>query len=95
MGNANYIKGRSREYQALKILRDDGWLCSRSAASHSAIDIFACKDEMVLLIQVKSGKARVTEKDRLELSKWKKESGCCVEIWYFGRKKEIEKEVIF
>ncbi|MFC1755505.1 hypothetical protein ACFL96_19295 [Thermoproteota archaeon] len=94
MVSTPYTRGRSREYQALKILRKDDWLCSRSAASHSAIDIFACKDGKVLLVQVKSGKARVTEKDRLDLSKWKQESGSSVEIWFFGRKKGIEKEVI-
>ena len=39
-----YHRGRSREYQVLKLLRKEGWLCSRSAMSHGPIDVFAARD---------------------------------------------------
>ena len=58
--NNNYVKGRSREYRAMSVLKKDGWMVSRSAASHGAVDVFAAKDGRVLLLQVKSGKARAT-----------------------------------
>ncbi len=89
-----YTRGRAREYQTLRILRSDGWLCSRSAASHSAVDIFACKDGLMLLIQVKSGRARVTDKDRSELKGWSDASGARAEIWFFKRNSKVMKEVI-
>ncbi len=94
MVSTPYTRGRYREYQTLKILRSEGWFCTRSAASHSPVDIIACKDGNVLFIQVKSGKARITKNDRLQLSEWKQASGANVEIWFFSRNKGIEKEVI-
>jgi Holliday junction resolvase len=93
MVSTPYTRGRAREYQTLKILRSEGWLCSRSAASHSAVDVFACKNGIMLMIQVKSGRARVTNKDRLDLKLWADASGARAEVWIFncGR---IKKEII-
>lgn len=79
---------------ALRILRSEGWLCSRSAASHSAVDIFACKDGAMLLIQVKSGRGRVSSKERSELKMWADASGARTEIWFFKKRNGIKKEVI-
>ena len=50
MPNRNYVKGRSHEYKALIALRKEGWMASRSAASHGAVDVFAAKDGKVLLV---------------------------------------------
>jgi Holliday junction resolvase len=94
MVSTPYTRGRAREYQALRILRSEGWLCSRSAASHSAVDIFACKDGEMVFIQVKSGKARVTEKNRSRLKEWVDASGSSAEIWVFGNKRGVRKEVV-
>ena len=94
MVSTPYTRGRAREYQALRILRSEGWLCSRSAASHSAVDIFACKDGEMRFIQVKSGKARVTKKDRSRLKEWMNASGSNAEIWFFGNKRGVRKEVV-
>ncbi len=94
MVSTPYTRGRAREYQALRILRNDGWLCSRSAASHCAVDIFACKDGEMVFIQVKSGKARVTDKDRSRLKEWIDASGGRAEIWFYGSRKGVKKEVL-
>jgi len=90
-----YTKGRAREYAALKILRSEGWLCSRSAASHGVVDIFAGKGGDVLIIQVKSGRARVGGKGRAELKRWAEEYGARAEIWFFQKRRGLKREVVY
>jgi len=87
-----YYKGRSREYKAMSMLREDGWFCSRSAMSHSPVDIFAGKDGKTYLIQVKGGKARLSRDQRDELCRWAKAFGAKAEIWYFKKGKGVVKE---
>ncbi|HJN57547.1 MAG TPA: hypothetical protein QGF52_00825 [Nitrososphaerales archaeon] len=94
MVSTPYTRGRAREYQALRILRSEGWLCSRSAASHGAVDIFACKNGKMVFVQVKSGKVRIMEKDRSRLKEWVDASGGRAEIWFFGNRKGVRKEVV-
>jgi Holliday junction resolvase len=90
----NYVKGRSREYRAMYALRKEGWMASRSAASHGAVDVFAAKDGKVLLIQVKSGKARATKEELEELVKWGESSNGDAEVWYYkGRGKVVKRRV--
>jgi Holliday junction resolvase len=92
-GASRYYKGRSREYRAMGSLRADGWLCSRSAASHGPVDIFAGKGGKVLLVQVKGDRA-VGERERMELVRWAKAYGARAEVWHFGRS-GIEREVVY
>ncbi|MEM2082423.1 MAG: hypothetical protein QXK34_01625 [Candidatus Bathyarchaeia archaeon] len=92
-GVSRYYKGRSREYRAMGSLKADGWLCSRSAASHGPVDIFAGKGGRVLLVQVKGDRA-VSGVERMELVKWAKAYGARAEVWYFGRS-GIEREVVY
>ncbi len=94
MVSTPYTRGRAREYRALRILRNNGWLCSRSAASHGPVDIFACKDGKMLMVQVKSGRARLTNVHRAELKLWANASNAQVEIWFFKNNGRIWKEVI-
>ncbi|HXY55985.1 MAG TPA: hypothetical protein VEH01_00085 [Nitrososphaerales archaeon] len=94
MPNSNYVKGRLREYSALYSLRKEGWLASRSAASHGAVDVFAAKDGKVLLLQVKSGRARATKEELQELAKWGQQANGDAEVWYFrGRGKVVKRRV--
>jgi Holliday junction resolvase len=95
MVSTNYTRGRSWEYQTLRKLRAQGWLCSRSAASHGPIDIFAGKDGQILLIQVKSGRSQLTEDDRSQLRQWARAYHGRVEVWYFKRHRGLmRKELI-
>lgn len=90
-----YYKGRNREYRALKILRNDGWVCSRSAMSHGPVDIFAAKGGKPLLIQVKSGKRKKLLKDELtEFVEWAKAFNAEAQIWYFKTGGPLEKKVV-
>lgn len=86
-----YTKGRAREYRTMTILKKDGWMVSRSAASHGAVDVFAAKDGRLLLIQVKSGRARVKKAELEELIRWGNESGGDAEVWHFKAGGGLEK----
>ncbi len=88
------MKGRSKEYSAIYQLRKDGWMASRSAASHGAVDVFAAKDGKVLLVQVKSGKATATKEELEELAEWGRSSNGDAEVWYYkGRGKVVKRRV--
>ena len=92
--NRNYNRGRSREYRTMLTLKEDGWMVSRSAASHGAVDVFAAKGGKVLLLQVKSGKARATKEELEELVKWGESSNADAEVWYYkGRGKVVKRRV--
>ena len=94
MPNRNYVRGRSREYTALYALRKEGWMASRSAASHGAVDVFAAKDGRVLLVQVKSGRARATRQELEELVRWGESANGDAEVWhYMGRGSVVKRRV--
>ncbi|MCX8188650.1 MAG: hypothetical protein N3F64_02985 [Nitrososphaeria archaeon] len=94
MVSTPYYRGRAKEYKAMEILRKEGWFCSRSAMSHGPVDIFAGKDGRTVLIQVKSGRARINKKEREELICWAKAFGAEAEVWYIKKRKEVIKEKI-
>jgi Holliday junction resolvase len=91
--NRNYLKGRAREYKTMETLKKDGWKVARSAASHGAVDVFAAKDGRVLLVQVKSGGARVTKEELDELIEWGKNSNGDAEVWHFRARKLVKRRV--
>lgn len=95
MAMTRYAKGRAREYAAMSLLRKDGWLVSRSAASHGAVDIFAARDGQVLLLQVKSGKARVKKEELEELISWGRHSNGTAEVWHFKGRGKLEKRRVY
>lgn len=86
-----YERGRSKEYRAMEMLREDGWIVGRSAASHSPVDIFAAKLGATLLVQVKSGKARVKAEEAKELVRWAEAFNADAEVWHFKGRGNLEK----
>jgi Holliday junction resolvase len=94
MVSTPYTRGRSREYQALRMLRAEGWFCSRSAASHGPVDIFAGRAGHILMVQVKSGQGRTTEAERTMLRRWGEAFQAKVEIWKFRKGKPLKKETV-
>ncbi len=48
----------------------------------------------MLMIQVKSGRARMTDQKKAELKVWADESGARVEVWFFKKNSGLVKEVI-
>lgn len=93
--NKNYQRGRAREYQVMKILRSRGWVCSRSAMSHGPVDVFAAREGKVLLIQVKSGTARMKKDDILVLKTWAGHFNAYAEVWHFRNRSKVKKVSIF
>jgi Holliday junction resolvase len=87
MVSTPYFRGRSREYRVMGALKAKGWRCSRSAMSHGPVDIFAGKDGKILLIQVKSGRVRMSKQEREKLIEWAEAFGAEAEIWYYSRTK--------
>ncbi len=67
--NANYLKGRAKEYRVMKEWREKGWTVVRSAGSHGLFDVIAISPPpktfpgdgtlgQIRLIQCKSGKSK-------------------------------------
>lgn len=79
----------------MEILKRDGWMVSRSAASHGAVDVFAAKDGKILLVQVKSGRARVKKEELLELVRWGKNSNGDAEVWHFKDGGKVERRRVY
>jgi len=95
MVSTPYTRGRSREYQVLRKLREEGWLCSRSAASHGPVDIFAGRGGQILMVQVKSGQGRATASEKETLKAWGAAFRSRVEIWKFKKGKPLERETVY
>lgn len=79
----------------MNILKHDGWLVARSAASHGAVDVFAAKGGKLLLIQVKSGRARVKKEELEELVSWGKNSNGDAEVWHFRDQGRMERRRVY
>jgi Holliday junction resolvase len=93
--NRNYQKGRAYEYRVMEQLKEDGWVVARSAASHGPVDVFAARSGDVLLVQVKSGKARVEASEAKELVKWAEAFNADAEIWHFKGRGNLQKRRVF
>jgi len=48
----------------------------------------------MLIIQVKSGKARISLKERETLKAWAQAYGARAEVWHFKKGGKVEKELI-
>ncbi len=92
---SRYARGREREYRTMNILKHEGWLVERSAASHGAVDVFAAKGGKLLLIQVKSGRARVKKEELEELVSWGKNSNSDAEVWHFKNGGKMERRRVY
>jgi Holliday junction resolvase len=91
---SRYERGRAKEYRAMIILRDQGWYVARSAASHGPVDIFAAKKGRILLVQVKSGGARVRRGELEQLIEWGRNFDGDAEVWHFKGRGVIQKRKI-
>jgi Holliday junction resolvase len=79
----------------MRKLRQEGWLCSRSAASHGPVDIFAGKNGHVLMVQVKSGKGRATQEEKEVLRIWGEAFSGRVEIWKYKKGRPLDRELLY
>ena len=58
--NKNYIRGRTKEYQAKNELENQGYLVTRSAGSKGVYDLWAVDSRNLKLIQLKRSKKTLT-----------------------------------
>ena len=79
--NANYRKGRAREWKTITVLGRAGWPAFRTAGSHGPFDVFALGPTGVRLIQVKSGSARLSPVDREKLKGLVRPPNATLEVW--------------
>jgi len=79
----------------MSILKREGWLVSRSAASHGAVDVFAARGGKMLLIQVKSGKARMKREELEALAEWGRQASSDAEVWHFKDGGRVERRRIY
>ena len=89
-----YQRGRAKEYRAIEMLRSEGWTVGRSAGSHSPVDIFAARAGKVLLVQVKSKRARLDNEELRELVKWARAFNADAEVWHFKGRGNLERRRI-
>jgi Holliday junction resolvase len=89
-----YERGRAKEYRVMAILRKDGWYVSRSAGSHGAVDVLAAREGRILLIQVKSGSARIKKEELEELVRWGRSFNGDAQVWHFKRRGVVEKRTV-
>jgi len=68
MPNANYIKGRRKEYAIVKEYRSLGFdIVQRTAGSHSPIDVIAIhkKNKEIVFIQSKPNSMSIKQQDKI------------------------------
>ena len=92
--NRNYVRGRRYEYKTMRTLEKLGYLCIRTAGSHSPFDViaFLTKDNtehhIIRAIQVKASKY-VPKK---EIEKFKRvviPTIITKELWHYTKKELI------
>jgi Holliday junction resolvase len=62
--------------------------------SHGPVDVFAAKDGNALLIQVKSGSARMKKEDIDILRIWAEAFNANAEVWHYGKKGRLQRIVV-
>jgi Holliday junction resolvase len=68
MTNKHYIKGRKKEYDIIKELKDEGFtIAQRSAGSHSPIDVWAVNPltKVIKLVQCKPDNFSESQKNEI------------------------------
>lgn len=69
--NKNYIKGRRKEYEIVKKMKEQGCeIAQRSAGSHSPIDVFAINREAREIYLIQSKPKGYNEKKIIEACGW-------------------------
>jgi Holliday junction resolvase len=77
----------------MALLRKTGWIVARSAASHTPVDIFAAREGKILLVQVKSGTARINRAEMEVLIQWAETFNADAEVWHFKKRALLKRRV--
>jgi Holliday junction resolvase len=59
--------------------------------SHGPVDVFAAKEGEILLIQVKSGSARIKKVELDIFRRWAEHFNASAEVWYYKRRRKLKR----
>jgi Holliday junction resolvase len=62
--------------------------------SHGPVDVFAAKNGITLLIQVKSGSSRMKKEDIKILRLWGEAFSANAEVWYYKKRGKLQRLVV-
>lgn len=92
MGRLVRQHGINAEQKTVRLFKADGWFAAR--LRQGPIDVIAGKGGQTVLVQVKSGMARVKRAEMESIVGWGKAFEADAEIWYFrGRGRVIKRRV--
>jgi Holliday junction resolvase len=63
--------------------------------SHGPVDVFAGRSGEVILVQVKSGSARIGKEELERLVTWAEAFNANAEVWYFKRRRKPKRVVVY
>lgn len=90
MPSKNYLAGRRKEYQTMRLLEAQGYLAFRMAGSHGAFDVIAFGPRDVKAIQVKAGDpARISPQDAEFLSELKVPDNVAKQAWLWDKRAHL------
>lgn len=85
-------RGENAEQRVVRIFKLDGWKVGR--IRQGPIDIIAGKDGRVILVQVKSGRARVKRTELARIIDWAKAFNADTEVWHL-RGTKVERRRVY
>ena len=88
--STNYRRGRAYEYRAIRQLQAEGYYAGRSAGSHGLFDVWAINGFRWRLIQVKSGRARMTRAEQAAFRELPVPERTTKEIWTYKKGLTVE-----
>ena len=77
----NYARGAAAERRAKLELEGVGYLVVRAAGSKGPVDLIALRAGQILLLQIKTGAARISRQDRQTLAAIPRPSCALVQVW--------------
>ena len=89
---AHYARGADFERRIRTRMEEQGYTVFRSAGSKSPVDLIAVKDRVHYYIQAKSGKTKISRKERLELVDLAEDCGAIPVLVTRGLKFEFLRE---
>lgn len=96
---SNYTRGREKEYEVMKRLREEGYECIRTAGSHGPFDVVAIGPQGVRFVQVKRVRPgtnwrREYEKAKEALFSLPRLDGISYEVWVWKDREGWAREAL-
>jgi Holliday junction resolvase len=90
MPNANYLAGRRKEWQTMRLLEAQGYLAMRMAGSHGPFDVIAANSTNILAIQVKTGEPATISPAEIEaIAEIKVPNNVAKQVWLWDKRARL------